>query len=76
MLPLPQATLAGCKDVCNAPLPHVYEETAAASGGAAKAIETIGGPGFSAEQISRVRTIPAAANPVCPLAARKASPPA
>ncbi|GAB4817325.1 hypothetical protein N2152v2_004371 [Parachlorella kessleri] len=46
-------TLAGCKDVMNAPLPHVYEETASASGGAVKSLESIGGPGFSPEQMLR-----------------------
>ena len=39
----------------NAPLPHVYEETASASGGAVKSLESIGGPGFSPEQMLRVR---------------------
>ena len=52
---LTQATLAGCKDVMNAPLPHTYEETASASGGGVKSLESIGGPGFSPEQMSRVR---------------------
>ncbi|GAB4820649.1 hypothetical protein N2152v2_007695 [Parachlorella kessleri] len=40
--------------VAAAPLPHVYEETAAGAGGAVKPPESIGGPRFRADAVSQV----------------------
>ena len=53
--PLAQEMLKTVKSSMLVPLPHVYEETAAASGGAVRPSEAIGGPGFAAESISAVR---------------------
>lgn len=49
-----QAALEGSKTVLESPLPHIFEDTAAAAGGAAKPVESIGGAQFSGEAVARV----------------------
>lgn len=40
------------KNALSAPLPHVYEESAASAGGSARPTTSIGGPGFKPDSIS------------------------
>lgn len=49
-----ESILTTTKSAMSAPLPRVYAETAAASGGAVQPIESIGGPGFQGDTVARL----------------------
>ena len=49
-----ESMLSTTKIAMSAPLPRLFEDTAAVTGGSSKSMETIGGPGFHSEEFGRL----------------------
>lgn len=49
-----ESMLSTTKIAMSAPLPRLYEDTAAAAGASVKSVESIGGPGFRGEEFGRL----------------------
>lgn len=49
-----ESMISTTKIAMSAPLPRLFEDTAAVAGGSSKSMETIGGPGFHSEEFGRL----------------------